>query len=286
MGKKKQEALSVGRLIKEVLVEQLNIPFRQIVNDITFSKYTGSKRPDILISEFEYNGSNDEQFIQNLVAYAEVKDNCSVDDKEWKDAIKQGTEKAKKLHLPYFIVTNCQTTYFYNTNTLKQITFNGNPIREFQSIDIYRIIINKLQVNINLNNIIDDNNTYSAISEAMFNKKLWELENIYRGINFKDRTQQIDFTIGFIALAYFEEKELEDKTKDNSKIYWSSCNDIIPEKTKNNLSGYVNRLEKETEFSGFKQVMEVVRISIDGDEKANQLFRSIMFKKFIKWLIL
>lgn len=38
--KKKQEALSVSRLINEVLVAQLSIPFRQIVNDTTFSKYT------------------------------------------------------------------------------------------------------------------------------------------------------------------------------------------------------------------------------------------------------
>ena len=37
---KKQEALSVSRLINEVLVNQLSIPFRQIVNDTTFSKYT------------------------------------------------------------------------------------------------------------------------------------------------------------------------------------------------------------------------------------------------------
>ena len=68
---KKQEALSVSRLINEVLVAQLSIPFRQIVNDTTFSKYTGSKRPDVLISEFEYDGTNDEQYIKNLVAYAE-----------------------------------------------------------------------------------------------------------------------------------------------------------------------------------------------------------------------
>lgn len=54
---KKQEALSVSRLINEVLVAQLSIPFRQIVNDTSFAKYTGSKRPDILISEFEYTQS-------------------------------------------------------------------------------------------------------------------------------------------------------------------------------------------------------------------------------------
>lgn len=135
--RKRQEALSVSRLINEVLVKQLSIPFRQIVNDTTFSKYVGSKRPDILISEFEYDGKNEEQFIQNLVAYAEAKDGCNVEDKDWKDAIKQGKMKAPKLGLPYFIVTNCKTTFFYNAKTLEQLTLNGNPIREFQTIDIY-----------------------------------------------------------------------------------------------------------------------------------------------------
>lgn len=136
MAKKgKREALSVSRLINEVLVAQLSIPFRQIVNDTTFSKYTGSKRPDLLISEFEYDGTNDDQYIKNLVAYAEAKDDCKVDDKDWKDALNQGKIKAPKLGLPYFIVTNCKTTYFYNAKTLKQLTLNGNPIREFQTID-------------------------------------------------------------------------------------------------------------------------------------------------------
>ena len=107
MIKKKSEALSVTRLINEVLVLQLSIPLKQIVNDTTFSKYTGIKRPDLLISEFEYDGTNDTQFIENLVAYAEAKDNCSVNDKDWKDAIKQAKEKSKKLKLPYFIITNC-----------------------------------------------------------------------------------------------------------------------------------------------------------------------------------
>ena len=180
---KKQEALSVGRLINEVLVAQLSIPFRQIVNDTTFSKYTGSKRPDILISEFEYDGSNDEQFIENLVAYAEAKDDCNVDDKDWKDALKQGKVKAVKLKLPYFIVTNCKTTYFYNTKTSKQLKLNGNPIREFQTIDIYRLIKHKLTVDPDLDSINTNVDSISTISEAIFNKKLWELAGVYRGIN-------------------------------------------------------------------------------------------------------
>lgn len=269
--KGKKEALSVSRLINEVLVAQLSIPFRQIVNDTTFSKYTGSKRPDILISEFEYDGTNDTQYISNLVAYAEAKDDCKVDDKDWKDAIEQGKIKAPKLGLPYFIVTNCKTTYFYNAKTMKQITLNGNPIREFQTIDIYRLIKNKLTENPELDAIMTNVDSISTISEAIFNKKLWELAGIYRGINFKDNIQKIDFTVGFVALEYFEEKEEIDGRKDASKVYWSSCNDDVAEKIKNNLSGYIKRLEDETSFNEFKNVMEVVRVAIDGDGRNKPL---------------
>ena len=154
MSKKKREALTVTRLIKEVLVDQLSIPFKQIVNDTSFRDYTGSQRPDLLISEFEFDGENEEQYIANLVAYAEAKDNCSVDDADWKDAIKQGKIKSKKLNLPYFIVTNCKTSVFYNAKTLKEITLNKNPIREFQTIDILRLIKNRLIIIIIIINYI------------------------------------------------------------------------------------------------------------------------------------
>src|SRR5664279_4400526 len=162
---KKREALTVTRLIHEVLVGQLSIPLRQIANDTTFEKWTGSKRPDLLISEFEFDGSNDKQFISNLVAYAEVKDNCSVNDADWKDAVKQGQEKAPKLGLPYVIVTNCKTSVFYNALTLKQLTLNKNPIREFQTIDILRLIKNRLTKNAALDNIQTNVDSISTISE-------------------------------------------------------------------------------------------------------------------------
>ena len=209
-GKKKQEALAIQRLITEILVNQLSIPHKQIVNDTTFSKYTGSKRPDLLISEFGYdtNKKNDDQFIRNLVAYAEAKDDCSVGDAYWQDAIAQGTKKAPLLGLPYFIVTNCLTTIFYNATTGHEIKLNGNPIREFQTIDILRIIKNRLTKNPTLENILTKNvDSLSAISEAVFNKKLWGLAKIYRNVNFDNNVQKIDFTIGFVALEYFEERE-------------------------------------------------------------------------------
>jgi hypothetical protein len=207
--KKKQEALTVQRFIHEVLVSQLSIPSRQVVNDTTFIGYTGSKRPDLLISEFEYDPviKNEKQFIENLVAYAEAKDDCVVGDVDWSDAVKQGFTKAPKLKLPYFIVTNCKVTIFYNAKTGKEMKLNGNPIREFQTIDILRLIKNRLTKDPSLEDIRTNVDSLSVISEAVFNKKLWELAKIYRNINFENNVQKIDFTIGFVSLEYFGERE-------------------------------------------------------------------------------
>lgn len=265
--KKKSEALSVSRLINEVLVLQLSIPFRQIVNDTTFATYTGSKRPDILVSEFEYDGTNDKQYIENLVAYAEAKDNCSVNDRDWKDAIAQAKIKSEKLKLPYFIITNCKTTIFYNAHNLNEIRLNGNPLREFQTIDILRLLKTKLLKNKTLTNILTNVDSISTISESIFNKKLWELASIYRGISFKNNNQKIDFTIGFIALEFFEEKAKIENTFDSTKINWSTCDDDIDAKLVGNLSQYITRLEQETSFKEFKNLMEIVNEAINSKSK-------------------
>ena len=182
MAKKKQEALAVNRLINEVLVSQLSIPLRQIVNDTTFQKYTGSKGPDLLVSEFEYDSEkkNDNQFISNLVAYAEAKDDCPVNSLDWLDAIQQGLVKAPKLNLPYFIVTNGRVSIFYNAKTEREIKLNGNPIREFQTIDIFRLIKKRLTEDPNLDNIITNVDSLSVISEAVFNNKLRYTQKVWK----------------------------------------------------------------------------------------------------------
>ena len=268
MKRRKHEALTASRLIHEVLVGQLSIPLRQIVNDSTFDKYTGAKRPDLLISEFEFDGSNDEQFIENLVAYAEVKDNASFNDRDWRDALKQGKQKAPKLKLPYFIVTNCKMSVFYNAKTLKEITLNKNPIREFQTIDILRLIKNRLTKKPRLADIQTNVDSISTISEAIFNKKLWELSTVYRGINFKDNQQKIDFTIGFISLEFYEEKAILENRKDKQKIYWSECADENDEKLVANIEAYVRRLSDETDFKEFKNLIDTLRSAIIGGQKS------------------
>ena len=277
--KKKQEALTVTRLINEVLVEQLDIPLKNIVNDTTFTAYTGSKRPDLIISDFPYDGDNEHQYIENIVAYAEIKDNCTVGDKDWKDAIKQGKEKSKKLKIGYFIVSNLKTSLFYNSKNGKEILFNGNPLRDFQSIDILRLIKARLDKDSDTLEITTNADTISAVSEAVFNKKLWELATVYRGINFKDNSQKIDFTIGMIALEFFEEKERLDGNHDSTKIYWSDCRGQKTEVISANLTHYISRLEEETSFSTFIELMEAVRLLISGRPGKKALISSDNLKE-------
>ncbi|WP_337050694.1 HsdM family class I SAM-dependent methyltransferase [Priestia megaterium] len=263
--KRKQEALTVTRLINEILIGQLRIPLHQIVNDKTFTNYTFMKRPDLLISNIGYDivNDNEDEYIANLVAYAEIKDNCSLGDKEWQDAYNQGLEKSKKLGMPYFIVTNCDVVYFYNNSNGQEIKLNGNPIREFQNIDILNLINKRLQKDRNLTNITTNVDLQSAITETIFNKKLWDLANIYRQVDFKNVTEKIDFTIGFISLKFFEEKEEMMGELDKTNVYWSDIN-----KLSNNeifvasLISYIERLEEKTEFSEFINLMEVARKKI------------------------
>ena len=268
---RKREALTVTRLIHEVLVGQLSIPLRQIVNDTTFQNYTGSRRPDLLISEFDYDGSNDDQFIRNVVAYAEVKDDCSVGDADWQEAMKHAEGKAPNLGLPYFIVTNCQTSVFYNASTMQEIMLNRNPIREFQTIDILRLIKNRLTKDGSLSNIQTNVDSISTISEAIFNKKLWELATVYRGLNFKDNLQKIDFTIGFVSLEFFEEKAILEDSKDANQIYWSECADDNDEKLVANVGAYIRRLAKETDFKEFRTLIDALSVAIIGDNGGQPL---------------
>lgn len=128
-------------------------------------------------------------------------------------------------------------------------------------------------------NIQTNVDSISTISEAIFNKKLWELAIIYRGINFKDNLQKIDFTIGFISLEFFEEKEEENGTKDNAKIYWSSCASDGPEVLVAKLVKYIDRLKNETSFGGFKKFMDSVKLAIAGDNESLPLIKDEDVKK-------
>ena len=123
--------------------------------------------------------------------------------------------------MPYYIVTNCKVAYFFNTKNSKELKLNGNPIREFQTLDVLRIINNRLLKSNKLDDFSTSVDAKAAISEATFNKKLWELAYVYRNLNFKNISEKIDFTIGFIALKYFEEKQVMEGEKRRDIDFWS-----------------------------------------------------------------
>ena len=117
-----------------------------------------------------------------------------------------------------------------------------------------------------MENILTNVDSRSVISEAVFNKKLWELKKIYRNVKFDNNVQIIDFTIGFVALEYFEEREKRIKGKlDATKIYWSDCRKPIPEETVANLVEYIARLQRE-QFGEFSSYMQKVKDTIHGIE--------------------
>lgn len=280
MKKQKREALSVQRLINEVLVQNLGIPSHNVVNDAAFQKYTGSLRPDILISNMPYandpNDPNDEsRFVENLICYVEAKDiTCKVNDSDWKDAISQGKVKAPKLGLHYFGVTNCNITYFYNLNG-DRLSLNGNPMSEFQTMDVLRIIKKQTEADAGISDIDMGVDALTAVSEAVFNSKLWQLKNIYRAIDFENNTKKIDFTVGLISMEYYEEKAKIDDVFDESRQWWSTAKELPDNTIASALVGYIDDLTgDDSEFKEFSDPVEVVKAHISGSNplvKASQL---------------
>ena len=276
----KREALSVQRLINEVLIQNLGIPSHNVVNDATFQKYTGSLRPDILISNMPYannpNDPDDEiRFVENLICYVEAKDiTCKVNDADWKDAIAQGKTKAPKLGLNYFGVTNCNITYFYNLAG-DRLSLNGAPMSEFQTMDVLRIIKKKTNADAGTTDIDMGVDALTAVSEAVFNSKLWQLKNIYRAIDFENNTKKIDFTVGLISMEYYEEKARIDGTFDASKKWWSTAKDLPDNTLASTLVGYIDDLTGEdSDFREFSTPIKVVKTHISGSNplvKAGQL---------------
>lgn len=268
---RRQEALSVSRIINDILIEQLGIPHQQIVNDTTF-EVTGNLRPDLLISgvPLHEDRSNDEEFLADLLLYVEAKDNnCKFDDASWRSAIKDGAQKAILLNIKYFGVTNTITTVFYNASTLEVLKVDGLMVSEFQDLDVLRAIKSQLEDQPELSNIVLGQDTQEALSEAKFNKKLWELREIYRSISFQNNEQKINFTIAVIALAYFEEKSVADGTKRPNRKYWSDIGKHLddPFSMQVVLENYLNWLiSDEVAFVDFEALLKQLQSLVSGPD--------------------
>lgn len=87
---RKIESDKTIKYISNEMLPKLGLRLNQVTYDIAFPDYTKNLRPDICISSVDYKEGNDVEFVSNLIAYIEVKDGFVVDNKDYKDALKQG----------------------------------------------------------------------------------------------------------------------------------------------------------------------------------------------------
>ena len=163
----------------------------------------------------------DKHFEDNIVALIEAKHHKSeVGDMDWRDAMRQGKEKATKHGLNSYIVTNCLTNYrFYSSHTDDEIFLDGKPLSKPQPL----LILELIQTQVNPENryvIYKANKTTTPFSEAKFRTTLRKLADIYRSCGLKKGDGRIDPTVSFVVLKYIGEKELEYRTLPKKVNIW------------------------------------------------------------------
>ncbi len=213
---KKEETNDIVQILIPKL-EQVGISVRQCKIDVATER-TGKKRGDIWISKVN---QTHKLFEGQIVALIEAKHrNCEIGDMDWRDAMRQGKEKATKHELNYYIVTNCATSFrFYNAYTDNEIFLDGKPLSKLQPLDILELI--QTQVNPeNLHVIFKASRETTPFSESKFRASLKKLADIYRSCGLKKGDERIDPTVGFVVLKYIGEKEAEHRTLQTKVKTW------------------------------------------------------------------
>lgn len=213
---KKEETNDIIQYLIPIL-ENFGISRKQCKIDVTTEK-TGKKRGDVWISR---NEQTHKDFENNVVALIEAKHrNCEIGDMDWRDAMKQGKEKARMHSLNYYIVTNCITNFrFYNSYTDEEIFLDGKILTRLQALQI----IEKIQTQVNQENsyvIHKASKETAPFSESKFRSSLKRLADIYRSCGLKKGDERIDPTVSFVVLKYIYEKESEHRKLPNTVKLW------------------------------------------------------------------
>lgn len=199
-------------------LESLGINHQQCKVDVTTEK-TDKKRGDVWISKFEHTQKD---FEENIVALIEAKHrNCEIGDMDWRDAMKQGKEKALKHGLSYYIITNCSANFrFYNSSIDEEIVLDGKILTQLQKLEILEKILT--QVNAENSYVVHRTSKETApISESKFRTALKELADIYRSCGLKKGHERIDPSVSFVVLKYIGEKETEHRTLTEKVKIWN-----------------------------------------------------------------
>ena len=219
---KKEEANDIVQHLLPKL-EEISIGKDYCKIDVTTEK-TGNKRGDIWVSKKKQTEIG---FEENIVAIIEAKHrNCINGDMDWRDAMRQGAEKALKQGLTYYIVTNCTSDFrFYNAFNDEEINLDGKSLTRLQSLEI----LEKIETQVNESNSYVVHKASISIvpfSETKFRTTLKKLAEIYRSAGLKKGDERIDPTVSFVVLKYIGEKEKERRTLPKAIKLWDVLSEI------------------------------------------------------------
>lgn len=214
---KKEETNDIVQYLLPYLNE-LNIQTNQYKIDST-TEQSGRLRGDVWISRLPQSHRD---FEKNIVALIEAKHRkCEIGDVEWRDAMRQGKEKATKHSLTYYIVTNCIADFrFYSAYDDDEIFLDGKPLSKLHPLLILELI--QTQVSPENHHVIYKASKATApFSETRFRATLKKLADIYRSCGLKKGDERINPTISFVVLKYIGEKESEHRTLPSKVKTWN-----------------------------------------------------------------
>jgi len=220
---KKEETNDIIQFLIPAL-EKVGIKREFCKIDVTTEK-SGNLRGDIWISLKQFNTQD---FEKNIIGLIEAKHRKSVvGDIDWRDAMRQGKEKACNQKLNYYIVTNCKSEFrFYNSHTDEEIILDGMVVTKLLPVEV----LQKIQSQISPENcqVIHKSITITKpISPAKFRETLKSLADIYRSVGLKQGEERIDPTVSFVVLKYISEAELEQRTLDKNIKLWDELRRIV-----------------------------------------------------------
>lgn len=220
---KKEETNDIVQYLLPQL-EALGISRDNCKIDVTTDK-SGQKRGDIWIS---LKKQKETKFEENIIALIEAKHKKAIiGDMDWRDAMRQGKEKATKEGLHYYIVTNCVDEFrFYNAfNNDEEITLDGRALTKLVLLEVLQKI--QSQVSIDISHVIHKASEGTRpFSEDKFRTTLKKLADIYRSAGLKKGDERIDPTVSFVVLKYISENEKEKRTIDKVIKMWGDLQKI------------------------------------------------------------
>jgi hypothetical protein len=142
----------------------------------------GKKRGDLWIS---LKKQDQRDFEENIIALIEAKHRKSiVGDGDWRDAMQQGKEKARRQKLNFYIITNCKSQFrFYNSWNDDEIILDSTTLTQLVPIEILQKI--QTQVTAERSYVAHKSVIVPQISTTKFRETLKRLADIYRSAGLK-----------------------------------------------------------------------------------------------------